>query len=184
LRDRARAEDVVQEAFVNVWHRSATYRESAGAPMTWLTAIVRNRALDTLRSESRHGADSLTDDEDAMLDIEDERPGPMALLTQAADALAIRADDRRLAAPVPRARVLPRPLALGDGGAPVPDRQRQGGWSRPREDPPPGARSELRPRRPLDRLAAEYVFGTMSGRAAALRPVARPPSTADAAATA
>ena len=91
LRDRTRAEDVVQEAFVNVWHRAATYRESAGAPMTWLTAIVRNRALDALRSESRHGADSLTDDEDAMLDIEDERPGPMALLTQAADALAIRA---------------------------------------------------------------------------------------------
>jgi RNA polymerase sigma-70 factor (ECF subfamily) len=91
LRDRARAEDVVQEAFVGVWHRAASYREDAGAPMAWLTAIVRNRALDAMRSESRHRADSLTDDEEAMEDIEDERPGPMALLTQAADALAIRA---------------------------------------------------------------------------------------------
>lgn len=91
LRDRARAEDVVQEAFVGVWHRAGSYREAAGAPMAWLTAIVRNRALDALRSESRHGADSLTDDEDAMQDIEDDRPGPMGLLTQAADALAIRA---------------------------------------------------------------------------------------------
>ena len=91
LRDRARAEDVVQEAFVGVWHRAASYRESAGAPMAWLTAIVRNRALDAMRSESRHATDSLTDDEDAMRDVEDERPGPMALLTQAADALAIRA---------------------------------------------------------------------------------------------
>jgi RNA polymerase sigma-70 factor (ECF subfamily) len=91
LRDRARAEDVVQEAFVGVWHRAASYREDAGAPMAWLTAIVRNRALDAMRSESRHRADSLTDDEETMEDIEDERPGPMALLTQAADALAIRA---------------------------------------------------------------------------------------------
>ena len=91
LRDRPRAEDVVQEAFVSVWHRAASYREDAGAPMAWLTAIVRNRALDALRSEARHGADSLTDDEDAMQDVEDERPGPMGLLTQAADALAIRA---------------------------------------------------------------------------------------------
>jgi len=91
LRDRARAEDVVQEAFVGVWHRAASYREEAGAPMAWLTAIVRNRALDAMRSESRHRADSLTDDEETMEDIEDPSPGPMALLTQAADALAIRA---------------------------------------------------------------------------------------------
>jgi len=91
LRDRGRAEDVVQEAFVSVWHRAASYRESAGAPLTWLTAIVRNRALDALRSESRHAADSLTDDEERMHDIADEGPTPLALLTQAADALAIRA---------------------------------------------------------------------------------------------
>jgi RNA polymerase sigma-70 factor (ECF subfamily) len=91
LRDRARAEDVVQDAFVNVWNRAASYRESAGAPMTWLTAIVRNRALDALRSDARHDAEPLVDDEDAMLDIEDDRPDPLGLLTQAADALAIRA---------------------------------------------------------------------------------------------
>ncbi|MEO8485316.1 MAG: sigma-70 family RNA polymerase sigma factor [Betaproteobacteria bacterium] len=91
LRDRGRAEDVIQDAFVNVWHRAGSYRETAGAPMTWLTAIVRNRALDAMRSESRHEASSLTDDEDAMADIEDDRPDALALLTQAADALAIRA---------------------------------------------------------------------------------------------
>jgi RNA polymerase sigma-70 factor (ECF subfamily) len=91
LRDRSRAEDAVQDAFIGVWHRAASYRESAGAPMAWLVAIVRNRALDVLRSEARHPADSLTDDEDAMEDVADERPEPLALLTQAADALAIRA---------------------------------------------------------------------------------------------
>ena len=93
LRDRGRAEDVIQEAFVSVWHRAGGFRASASAPMTWLTAIVRNRALDTLRSEARHDADPLVDDEDedATMEIEDDRPEPLGLLTQAADALAVRA---------------------------------------------------------------------------------------------
>jgi RNA polymerase sigma-70 factor, ECF subfamily len=97
LRDRGRAEDVIQEAFVSVWHRAGGFRASASAPMTWLTAIVRNRALDTLRSGARHDADLLVDDddededEDATMEIEDDRPEPLGLLTQAADALAVRA---------------------------------------------------------------------------------------------
>ena len=82
---------MLQEAFVNVWHRAGSYRESASAPMTWLTTIVRNRALDVLRSEGRHGADSLTDDEDGMRDIEDADADPATLLERAGDALAIRA---------------------------------------------------------------------------------------------
>lgn len=93
LRDRGRAEDVIQEAFVSVWHRAGGFRASASAPMTWLTAIVRNRALDTLRSDARHDADPLVDDEDedATIEIKDDRPEPLGLLTQAADALAVRA---------------------------------------------------------------------------------------------
>ena len=95
LRDRGRAEDVIQEAFVSVWHRAGGFRASASAPMTWLTAIVRNRALDTLRSDARHDADPLVDDEDededAAREVEDDRPEPLGLLTQAADALAVRA---------------------------------------------------------------------------------------------
>lgn len=95
LRDRGRAEDVIQEAFVSVWHRAGGFRASASAPMTWLTAIVRNRALDTLRSDARHDADPLVDDEDedegATREIEDDRPEPLGLLTQATDALAVRA---------------------------------------------------------------------------------------------
>ena len=97
LRDRGRAEDVIQEAFVSVWLRAYGFRASASAPMTWLTAIVRNRALDTLRSGARHDADLLVDDddededEDATMEIEDDRPEPLGLLTQAADALAVRA---------------------------------------------------------------------------------------------
>ena len=91
LKDRGRAEDAVQEAFVNVWQRAGSYREAAGTPLGWLVAIVRNRALDALRSGSRHAAASLTENDDATADVPDERPDPLGLLTRAADAMAIRA---------------------------------------------------------------------------------------------
>ena len=88
---RDRAEDVLQEAFVNVWHKAGTYACAASQPMTWLTTIVRNRALDQLRTEVRFAADSLDDDEsEATYDVEDDRPDPLDLLEQAADKLRIR----------------------------------------------------------------------------------------------
>jgi RNA polymerase sigma-70 factor, ECF subfamily len=44
------AEDALQEAYVSIWKNAASYRsEVAGQtiqPMTWLIAIVRNKALD------------------------------------------------------------------------------------------------------------------------------------------
>jgi RNA polymerase sigma factor (sigma-70 family) len=45
------AEDVLQESFVRVWRSACDYRSSLSAPMTWMTTIVRNKALDALRSE-------------------------------------------------------------------------------------------------------------------------------------
>ena len=91
VRQRDRAEEVLQDAFVNAWNRAAGYQAALSQPMTWLTAIVRNRALDELRSGARHGAASLDDGERGpAADIEDERPDPLGLLEQAADALAIR----------------------------------------------------------------------------------------------
>ena len=91
LNRRDRAEDVLQEVYVNVWNRAGSYTAAASQPMTWLTAIVRNRALDRLRSEVRHEAVSLDDDDaGSTYDVEDERPDPSRLLEQAGDALRIR----------------------------------------------------------------------------------------------
>ena len=90
LNRRDRAEDVLQEAFVNVWHKAGTYTSAASQPMTWLTAIVRNRALDMIRSETRHAADSLDDEDGETFDVEDDRPDPLGLLEKAGDALRIR----------------------------------------------------------------------------------------------
>lgn len=91
LNRRDRAEEVIQDAFVNVWQRAATYSRATSQPMTWLTAIVRNRALDMLRSESARPVESLHDEEDGSIhETADERPDPLGLLERAVDETRIR----------------------------------------------------------------------------------------------
>lgn len=43
------AEDVLQEAFLNIWRSAPDYRASLSPPMAWMGLIVRSRALDLLR---------------------------------------------------------------------------------------------------------------------------------------
>jgi RNA polymerase sigma-70 factor (ECF subfamily) len=92
LNRRDIAEDALQEAFVNVWHNAGSYQAAAAQPMTWLIAIVRNKALDHLRAAQRHAADSIDDEgeDGTTMEIADERPNPMQLLVQATDGLRIR----------------------------------------------------------------------------------------------
>jgi RNA polymerase sigma-70 factor (ECF subfamily) len=49
LRRRDVADEVLQEVYVQVWERAHLYAASRGSPVTWMTAIARNRALDELR---------------------------------------------------------------------------------------------------------------------------------------
>jgi RNA polymerase sigma-70 factor, ECF subfamily len=55
LRERADAEDVLQEVFVAVWTRAESYNVTLGAPVAWLVRIARNRAIDRLRSNAARG---------------------------------------------------------------------------------------------------------------------------------
>src|SRR5882672_2362628 len=48
-RDRAQAEDVLQEVYVNVWRAAQSFDAAQSQPLTWLTSIARNRAIDSLR---------------------------------------------------------------------------------------------------------------------------------------
>ena len=52
LNDRSEAEDVLQEVFVTVWRRAATFDPRRASPITWLVAIARNRSIDRLRSSA------------------------------------------------------------------------------------------------------------------------------------
>jgi len=50
VRDRGEAEDLLQEAFVRVWTRAATYDAMVGGPLPWLVRVARNCAIDRLRA--------------------------------------------------------------------------------------------------------------------------------------
>jgi RNA polymerase sigma-70 factor (ECF subfamily) len=84
-RRRDWAEEVLQESFVNIWHHAQGYEPGRSAPMTWMTAIVRNRALDWLRRAPQGEG---TDDTYQLLlaMIADESPGPEELLSRSFEA--------------------------------------------------------------------------------------------------
>lgn len=44
------AEEAVQEAYVSIWERADSYRRAEGAPLAWMSTIVRRRAIDRLRA--------------------------------------------------------------------------------------------------------------------------------------
>ena len=81
LRDRASAEDVFQQVFLEAWQRGPTYDPDRGAPLTWIMTIARSRAIDHLRRrvpEPRDPAGSL-----ALLEAEaDPAAGIDALVEQ------------------------------------------------------------------------------------------------------
>ncbi|RDU96576.1 sigma-70 family RNA polymerase sigma factor [Trinickia dinghuensis] len=89
------AEEALQESFVNIWRHAGDYREALAAPMTWMAAIVRNRALDCLRRQKAVASDGsalLTEWSDTLDEViaGDERdPADSALLSEQAKQLAI-----------------------------------------------------------------------------------------------
>lgn len=54
LGDPASAEDAVQDAFMNVWNRAASFDSERGSLRAWLLTSVRNRCIDYLRGRAAH----------------------------------------------------------------------------------------------------------------------------------
>jgi RNA polymerase sigma-70 factor (ECF subfamily) len=73
LRSRELAEDVLQDAFVKIWARARDFDPGIAAPLTWMAAIVRNRALDELRRRAARPTGG-TDSELANLPSDEEHP--------------------------------------------------------------------------------------------------------------
>ena len=61
---RSVAEDVTQEAFLNLWRSGAHYDRARGSVRTWILGIVHHRAIDALRRASVHSK-RRSDDETA-----------------------------------------------------------------------------------------------------------------------
>ena len=51
---RGVAEDVVQDAFLNIWRSGARYERARGSVRTWVLGIVHHRAIDALRRSFVH----------------------------------------------------------------------------------------------------------------------------------
>jgi RNA polymerase sigma-70 factor (ECF subfamily) len=93
VREAPTAEEILQEAFVNVWHHAGSYVAARSQPLTWLTAVVRNRCLDHVRRrELDTVAISRSDDdgEDRDLDFPSGDPSPADMLMAGADAQSVR----------------------------------------------------------------------------------------------
>ncbi|WP_306394354.1 RNA polymerase sigma factor [Telluria beijingensis] len=73
LRLPSLAEEALQEAYLSIWLHAASFRPGQASPMTWLIAIVRNRALSVLRSNRSGIAPLICDEDPALLvDMEEE----------------------------------------------------------------------------------------------------------------
>jgi RNA polymerase sigma-70 factor (ECF subfamily) len=53
LQDQKESEDVLQEAFMQMWHKASTYDDRRSALFTWAVMISRNKAIDRLRARQR-----------------------------------------------------------------------------------------------------------------------------------
>ena len=71
LKDRAEAEEALQEVYVKIWQRADRYVAGGYSPISWLVAVARNHSLDILRTRK-----PVTDDVDAALDVADAGPDP------------------------------------------------------------------------------------------------------------
>jgi RNA polymerase sigma factor (sigma-70 family) len=59
LRDRALAEDAVQEAFLAIWRSAEGYKRERAKPSTWILTVVHRRAVDLVRREERRRGEAL-----------------------------------------------------------------------------------------------------------------------------
>lgn len=49
----ALADEALQESFLRIWRHAKRYRPERSEPMTWMTSVARNHALDLLRRQGR-----------------------------------------------------------------------------------------------------------------------------------
>jgi RNA polymerase sigma-70 factor (ECF subfamily) len=59
---RGGAEDVSQEAFLNLWRSGARYDRNLGSVRTWVLGIVHHRAIDFLRRSAVHAKRRASDE--------------------------------------------------------------------------------------------------------------------------
>lgn len=74
---QSEAEDVLQEVYLTVWRRAATFDLARASPITWLCVVTRNLAIDKLRR-----ATLPTTAVDAAFDIADDRASALEVIQE------------------------------------------------------------------------------------------------------
>ncbi|MDX1817660.1 MAG: sigma-70 family RNA polymerase sigma factor [Marinobacter sp.] len=67
------AEEALQDAFVQIWHRASEYHRDRGAPLNWMMTIARYRTLDLMRARKARP----TVGDEGLEDLDDGRSGPL-----------------------------------------------------------------------------------------------------------
>lgn len=78
VRDRALAEDVLHDAFMNIWTKAVSFDVLRGTAKGWIHTIVRNQALNVVRTHGRE----VSADEEAIEALEAERATHGAQMTE------------------------------------------------------------------------------------------------------
>ena len=68
VRQRQAAEDVLHDAFLNIWAKAGSFDATRGSGRGWIYSVVRNQALNAIRGGEREvhvGEDALADIESA-----------------------------------------------------------------------------------------------------------------------
>lgn len=84
LRREDLAEEVLQEAYLQIWRDAARFDPDRAAAMTWMAVIVRHRALDLLRRKTEVRLGEQQDH-----DAPDTGPGPLEVLQRGFDNRAL-----------------------------------------------------------------------------------------------
>ncbi len=72
LRDRAEAEEVLQETYTTAWRRAGSFDPARASAITWLVTLTRNKSIDRLRQHR----DGRLEETTALAEIADDRPSP------------------------------------------------------------------------------------------------------------
>lgn len=101
LRTASTAEEILQEAYINVWQQAGTYAATLSAPMTWLISVVRNKALDHLRKFKRETetTDSVDAGAEGQVEAIADHADPHELFSAATEAMVLKRCVEQLDAP-------------------------------------------------------------------------------------
>ncbi|MDB5743605.1 MAG: polymerase, sigma-24 subunit, subfamily [Polaromonas sp.] len=76
--NREWAEDVLQEAYLNIWKVAGDYKATLSPPLAWMGLVVRSRGLDFLRRRASDRADRVQELDEVISDtVAGDAPNPM-----------------------------------------------------------------------------------------------------------